>query len=87
MVWRLLFGAFVLHLAFAIWLFSRAREGSPDRHVAKIQVLLASGMMFGNLPTAFDLSTSVLSIGIRVLAGVLLVATFAQVRRGQRAPQ
>ena len=87
MVWRIMFGLFVLHLAGAGWLFYRARQGSPDRHVAKIQVLLASGMMFGNLPSAFELSPSILSIGSRVVGGALLLATFVELRRRKRALQ
>jgi len=87
MVWRILFGAFVLHLAFATWLFLRAREGSPDRHLAKIQMLLAAGMMFANLPSAFNLSVSGLSTGSRVVAGILLLATFVALRRPRRVLQ
>jgi len=86
-VWQILFGAFVLHLAFATWLFVRAREGSPDRRLAKIQMLLAAGMMSANLPGAFNLSASVLSIGSRVVAGILLLAAVVSLRRPKRLLQ
>jgi hypothetical protein len=51
----------------------------------KIQALLASGMLCGNLPRTFELQTA--SLGPRVVASALLPATFIQLRLTKRVRQ
>lgn len=84
---KIFFGAYVLLLASSSWLFLRARQGSPDHHFMKIQALLWSGVLFGNLPGAFELPGSSLAVGSRVLGGILLLASFVQLFRTKRVRQ
>jgi hypothetical protein len=84
MVAKIFFSVFVVLLASSLWLLLRARRGSPDRHFMKIQALLASGMLFGSLPSAFELQSSGLAVGSRIVGGVLLVGTLIQLLRTKR---
>ena len=76
-----------LGLAGALWFFRRSGRNTPDRHVAKVQVLLWSGLMLGNLPRAVDYEPQGLTIASFSLSGLFLLATFVQVVRGKRVRQ
>ena len=73
-----------LGLAGALWYFRRSGRKTPDRHVAKVQVLLWAGLLFGNLPRAIGYEPSGLAVTSFSLSGVFLLATLVQLVRGKR---
>jgi hypothetical protein len=74
-----------LGLAAALWFCRRSGRNTPDRPVAKVQVLLWSGLLFGYLPRAVGYEPSGLAIASFSLSGLFLLATLVQLVRGKRA--
>ena len=75
----------VLGLLWALWLFRRSGMNSLGRQVAKVQVLLWSGLLFGNLPSAFGFQPPVLMVVSFSLSGLFFLATVVQIVRAKRA--
>jgi hypothetical protein len=84
---KVLFGIVALMLVASLWLFLRVRKGSADRHFTKIQVLLWSGMLFANMPGALGLELSGAAVASFVVGGILLLASFVQIRQTKRLRQ
>jgi hypothetical protein len=73
-----------LGLGGVLWWFGRTPKDSPDRRHAKIQVLLWSWILFGNLPGAFGYPPLGLVVAAFSLSGLFLSATFVQLVRARR---
>jgi hypothetical protein len=80
---KALCGGAALFAVAALWLFVRAPKGSADRHFAKFQILLSTGVFFGNLPIALG-SAKPVSTGSFVLGGIFLAATAVVLSRTKR---
>jgi len=86
-VWKILVGAWAMHLLGAVWLLGRAGRNSVERRLAKIQVFLGAGMLFAFLPSAFEWSGSWAAAVPRAVGAALLVAAILEFRRPQRVAE
>ena len=84
---RALFVVLTLGLLWALWLLRRSGTDSADRQVAKVQVFLWSGLLFGNLPNVFGFQPPALMVVSFSLSGLFFLATVVQLVRAKRIRQ
>ena len=73
-----------LGLVGVLWFFRRSHPNSPDRAIAKVQVLLWSGLLVGNLPRALAYQPLWLAVASFALSGLLFGATVVHLVRARR---